>query len=126
MSEYTVYLAGPMRGYPRLNFDAFYEAECHINKHLPWNVLNPARMEAELGFSPSEDGTLDSSYPIGETFDRDVSAVKSAHGIVMLPGWDKSVGAQAEYWIAKWLQKDIYKYEHLVELLRGGTVVWNT
>ena len=107
-----------MRGYPRYNFDAFHAAEAFIRKHTDWDVQNPARQDEEEGFNPDENAEL-SIKQCEAFFDRDVLMIKRSDGIVMLPGWQKSIGAKAEYWIAKWLCKRVYQLytaEELIEL----------
>lgn len=120
MSPYTVYLAGPMRGLPKFNFPAFYEAERAITKNLRWRVFNPARADEDAGFDPT---TTDPSLKISpdiceEFFDRDVQMIKHSNGIIMLPGWEDSIGACAEFYIAKWLQKDIHFYNDMLHNLK--------
>ena len=39
MTTPHVYIAGPMRGYPYFNFDAFYAAEVEVGKHFGWDDI---------------------------------------------------------------------------------------
>ena len=39
---------------------------------------------------------------------RDIELIIQADGLCLLPGWDRSVGATAEYWLARWLIKRIF------------------
>ena len=107
-----IYIAGPMRGKPRFNFDAFFAAEDDLLVK-GWEVLNPARMDIEVGFNP------DTDTPEGEFLDaamrRDVEAILSADAIAMLPGWENSTGAKAEYHLAKWRHIPIYFYPGMKE-----------
>ena len=45
-STHTLYLAGPMRGYPRFNFDAFDKAR-HALRLRGYAVLCPAELDVE-------------------------------------------------------------------------------
>ena len=48
IKKQTIYVAGPMRGYEEFNYPAFYEAE-RILESIGWDVVNPAKMDAEVG-----------------------------------------------------------------------------
>lgn len=88
----TVYIAGPMRGYPRHNFDAFFDAEADLLGQ-GYRVLNPARLDIAAGFDPANDPT---EQELREMFDRDFDAISKSDGIVLLPGWENSEGVWAE------------------------------
>lgn len=103
----TIYIAGPMRGYPRFNFEAFHAAERYLEPNF--NVFNPARMDEEDGFDPDTD-VASANALMGKFFDRDIEAIKKSDAIVLLPWWEKSTGATAEMWIAKWLGKEVLLY----------------
>ena len=107
----TIYIAGPMRGYPRYNFDAFYEAEEALC--LEYHTINPARMDEAHGFNPDRDEVTPGM--MSEFFDRDIAAIKRADAIALLPGWIKSKGATAEAHIARWLGKEIYLYPAMIK-----------
>ena len=53
----TVYIAGPMRGYPRFNFDAFDAAQSHLES-LGYRVISPAALDREVGFNPDDEDAL--------------------------------------------------------------------
>ena len=94
MGEVT-YIAGPMRGLPNDNWEAFFDAEESLTS-LGYVCLNPARMDQEMGF-----------VPLNETIHRDLNAVLLSDSIHLLPGWNKSVGAIAEKAVAEWAGKRI-------------------
>lgn len=109
-----LYLAGPMRGYPKFNFPAFFAAaaklraeghevfspaEKDIQKHgnKLWENSKGSLVEAEKkGFSLREALGLDLAY-----------ICKHADGVALLPGWKKSKGARAEKATAEALGLDI-------------------
>lgn len=110
MSEKVTYLAGPMRGYPKFNFPAFFDAEEALQR-LKWTVANPARldMEAHPEISDPEKLPVNAMW---EYVERDVLALTNLARISgpdckvavhFLEGWHKSKGARAEHAIAEWL-----------------------
>jgi hypothetical protein len=100
-----VYIAGPMRNYPRYNFDAFYEAE-HVLSGLGHVAFNPARVDEKMGFNPDVDSVT--VEMVEEFVRRDVELLIGSDAIFLLQGWEQSHGAQAEFHIARWLGKRIY------------------
>lgn len=105
------YIAGPMRGYPMFNFPAFKLAT-KLWTLYDYDITSPADMdEAVDGLDPIADpegaAAKAGAIPMDEFVRRDVEVIMSldpAQGdcLIMLPGWRKSVGAQAEYRLAKW------------------------
>lgn len=82
-----VYLAGPMTGYPDLNFPAFHREAARLRaKGL--EVVNPA----EINLDPSA-GWVDCMRA-------DIRELVTCDGIVLMPGWEKSRGATLEHHIA--------------------------
>lgn len=78
-----LYLAGPMTGLPGLNFPAFHAA-AEALRARGYQVFNPA----ELGFGENDYRpalTACLAWICGE-----------AEALAVLPGWEKSKGAQAE------------------------------
>lgn len=78
-----VYIAGPMTGYPDLNFPAFHRA-ASILRAAGHTVLNPA----EINPNPGERWQT--------CMFRDLEALDTCDAILMLSGWEKSPGAQIE------------------------------
>jgi len=93
-----VYLAGPMRGHEKFNFPAFDSARDKLLLK-GWNVVSPADIDRAAGI-----GDVDDPKPFVY---RDLFAlllVASHKGsIAMLPGWERSTGACAEFFLARWL-----------------------
>lgn len=96
------YIAGPMRGYPRYNFAAFYAAEQEVHQ-LGFMPINPARIDEEKGFDPNTPEDSLTPSMMAEFIERDVEVIlKQADAIYMLQGWEGSTGARAEHALAKW------------------------
>lgn len=134
-----VYIAGPMRGIADFNFPAFFEAE-DLGRHLGFQVLNPARQDLEDAIAP-----LDPMIPLGSEMtryfaSRDLAmlcSLKAENGdaIALLPGWEKSRGAAAEFFAARWLGLrvlDARTFEpfseppNLADLRHGTSIYWWT
>ncbi|MEO8021093.1 DUF4406 domain-containing protein [Polaromonas sp.] len=77
------YIAGPMTGLPDLNFPAF-NATAATLRAAGHEVENPA----EINPDPTAEWT--------DCMFADLKALTGCDGIVMLPGWEKSPGAQIE------------------------------
>jgi len=104
----TVYIAGPMRGYPRFNFDAFDAAQSHLES-LGYRVISPAALDREVGFNPDDEDAL-STFDNEAAFERDVAAIRECAVVALLPGHGKSIGATAERCIGRWLRKGVVEY----------------
>jgi hypothetical protein len=109
----TVYICGAMRGIPQLNHPAFFEAEDTLKKR-GHKVINPARMDQELGLDP-HNSQMDDKF-IEDCARRDIDAVFECDELVLLPNWEKSKGAKAEIAVAQWLSKPIRLYPSMVKM----------
>lgn len=103
----TAYICGPMRDYPRFNFDAFDAAAADL-RGRGMVVISPADIDREIGFDPDEHD--ESFFEPLELIRRDVAAVLKSDCVVVLPGWDRSIGACAEAAIARWANKPVMEY----------------
>lgn len=84
----TVYIAGPMTGYPNYNYDSFHAAAAKW-RGSGWKVMNPAE---------SFGGNQKLTY---ERYMRNaIRLVLKSRAVALLPGWEKSKGAQMEVLIA--------------------------
>ncbi len=88
------YIAGPMTGYPDLNFPAFHREAAYFRK-LGKEVVNPA----EINTDPNA-GWIDCMRA-------DLRELVTCAEIVMLPGWERSKGATLEHHIAKALDMTV-------------------
>jgi nucleoside 2-deoxyribosyltransferase len=78
-----IYLAGPMSGYPELNFPAFH-AEAARLRGLGYEVVNPAEL------NPNSSDWL-------ECMRIDIRELVTCDGVAVMPGWRKSKGASLEH-----------------------------
>src|SRR5687767_2058872 len=95
-----VYLAGPMQGIKDFNFPLFDAVKFHLaengerlNVHY---IISPADLDRKEDFdNRSADGSID---PVERRhmLGRDMAALSTVDAIIMLPGWEKSGGAQLE------------------------------
>jgi Domain of unknown function (DUF5664)/Domain of unknown function (DUF4406) len=94
----SIYIAGPMTGYPEFNFPAFDAARDYLERD--WNVISPADMDRELGF----DAAVDEVTPefLRDAMRRDINAVMAVDAVYALAGWEQSKGASAEVALAEW------------------------
>jgi hypothetical protein len=109
------YLAGPMRGFPNLNFPAFHRAAA-VLKRMGWDVISPAQNDIDAG-EPWTDALRPDWANVDFPFTsadcrrmvkRDVDLLLSLSPengdcIFVLDGWNKSTGAHAEASVGKWL-----------------------
>jgi hypothetical protein len=86
-------LAGPMRGYPELNFPRFHQ-EAQLLRNMGHSVYNPA----EESFSSDREAMSMSLTSICEW----------AEAVVVLPRWYTSSGAKAEVALARALDLPVY------------------
>lgn len=93
----TLYIAGPMTGYPDLNFAAFDEAAEQL-RAAGYDVINPADEDRRLGIDNSDAAQkLMGEAEFNEAMKRDIPLVLSVDGVALLPGWRKSRGANIEH-----------------------------
>lgn len=89
-----LYIAGAMTGHPDLNFPAFH-AEAKKWRDLGHEVINPAEL------------CPDPAMSWHDCMRKDIAALVSCDGIVLLPGWRNSKGATLEHHIADRLGMDV-------------------
>lgn len=106
----TVYIAGPMRGYPQFNFPAFFEAERQL-KAQGYLVVNPAWEDLacfpELAVAPGfATGDIDNlgeagGFTLQDALRRDMRMLSDCTHIALLPGWSRSKGVALELQVAE-------------------------
>ena len=112
------YLAGPMRGIPKFNFPAFFEAAAYL-RDRGHKVFNPAARDIEKvgdDVCTSPTGNLKTAEKKGFNLREALAAdtrwiCLHADAIVLLPGWENSKGACAEKALGHALELEIIEYE---------------
>lgn len=115
------YIAGPMSGKPYFNRDLFNGA-AELLRNYGWNVFNPAEHdalqygEAMLTSNPTGDHQIAKKvfgFDLRMTLAIDLEWLcRHADAIVMLPDWQMSKGATAEYYTARALGLPVYQFDH--------------
>jgi hypothetical protein len=113
----TVYIAGPMRGYDKYNFPAFDVAAAKL-REKGFRVISPAEIDREDFENPEElpEHYLDRAF-LNRTAVRDITALTECDAIYLLRGWEKSVGANAELAVARWMNLDVIYEEPPTETI---------
>lgn len=96
----VVYLAGPMTGYPRFNFDAFDKAS-DVLRSAGYAVVSPADLSIAHGVDPDGDPSLVTEEDVQLLMRTDLQCVLSSDFLVALPGWEASRGARCELMVAR-------------------------
>ena len=102
----TYYLGGPMRGYPRFNFDAF-DLVTNTLRSEGYGVISPAEHDRLCWFDPDDPNALD-NFGLDAAMAWDLRSIERADGVVLLPGSVASEGAAAEERHARHLRKPVY------------------
>jgi nucleoside 2-deoxyribosyltransferase len=103
-----LYLSGPMRGYPKMNFPEFHDAAEHL-RHLGYEVISPAEIDEAEGAEPIH-GLADYVRRLPGFMERDLMLIDQCDGIATLDGWEKSTGARIECAHARSMGKEIKDY----------------
>lgn len=111
------YIAGPMRDLPNFNFAAFDQASAAWRALAPGNeAINPADHDREVhpgiegwvGFAEGDLHRLPSAFCRFEAMAWDIGQVVQADAIVLLPNWERSIGARQELSAAEATGKCVY------------------
>lgn len=99
-----VYLAGPMRGIPDLNFPAFHAAAKHLRSH-GHDVFSPAENDIEKGYV---------GKPVDEIkrdciMDDLTYIARHADAVALLPGYQASKGVAVEVALAIFLDLKLWQ-----------------
>ena len=113
-----VYLAGPMRGLPGWNFDAFDAAEQRW-RQAGHHVFSPATIARALGYTwgqtaPVEPGTPEGNCHLRHVLQSDISCLMHSDSIALLPGWENSRGATVEVAVAQFLGLPFFDAETML------------
>lgn len=121
MTARRVYIAGPMRGHPLLNFPAFDYAARLIRSagHIP---ISPAELDRLRGLDEHRYQTAEStevfnapSCELNHIIRIDLEHVLLADDVVVLPGAEQSSGATAERAVALWANKPVMTLDDWVQ-----------
>jgi hypothetical protein len=82
-----------MRGYKHFNFPAFDEAAACLRSH-GWTVVSPAEHDRADGFDETKESL--EGFDMRGALAWDLDQVVHADAVVLLPGWEDSVGVRAE------------------------------
>jgi len=97
----SIYIAGPMTGYPEHNFPAF-QAEAAFWRAVGWNVVSPAELDGDV---PHDELA---KLPWQDYLRRDLKFLVDCDAIALLSGWELSRGASLEFDVAQRLGFEIY------------------
>lgn len=126
-----LYLAGPMRGLPRYNFDAFAVAAAALRAH-GHDVYSPAENDSRIGWNPFKE-VDPTPQELARMFRWDLQRIvdKMQHdgvdGVALLAGWRQSEGAKLEALVAQRCGVPLYRfdleYEGLLRPLEAQNLV---
>ena len=111
------YVAGPMTGYPRFNFDAFDDMATSL-RSAGYVVISPADLSRGHGVDPDGPADQCSEEDYAMFMRTDIAALMQADFIVALPGWERSKGARAELHVARAI--GLQAFDHEMEPLDLG------
>lgn len=109
-----VYLAGPMTGLPRWNFDAFAAAAAEL-RAAGYDVTSPHEFDLDDGFDPDAPVEGFTQDDLHAAMRRDVQAVLGVDAVVLLPGWHDSTGARLEASVASAIGTPTYLLDRFLE-----------
>lgn len=120
-----------MRGLPYFNFDNFLDA-AFVLEQAGYTVVNPAQRDLDMGFDPfagnmtGHENLADLGFDLSEALAWDLDQVAKADGVALLPDWDDSNGARAEFYTAKALGKDAMTVQDWLETAKAKTLLDST
>jgi nucleoside 2-deoxyribosyltransferase len=100
MSLPTLYIAGPMTGYPEFNYPAFQQAMSDLVA-AGYEVLSPHNIDATEGVEP---GTQSWEWYMRKA----LGLLLRCDGVALLDGWEKSRGARLERQVANEVGMDTH------------------
>lgn len=97
----TIYIAGPMTGYPEFNYPKFKAVAAELRAG-GLDVRSPADDEPPNAYTTDQ--------PYGFYLRRSLRILLDCDEIVLLPGWQDSLGARIEHDIAQALGMTITEW----------------
>lgn len=123
-----IYCAAPMRGYPLANHPAIQDATARM-RALGHEVFSPADQDLSRGNDPADRGTdfcHDPAY-LRTALGEDLAWITGqADMVVVLPGWQRSKGAQAEVHAALAVGAPVQELAGFLDGSGEGAVTWAT
>jgi hypothetical protein len=110
--KFRWYLAGPMSGIEDYNFPLFHETARRL-RALGAEVVSPA----ELDTDPDTNKASSDPYPV--CLKKDLAALLTCDGIVLLENWENSNGACLEVRIAQMTQMVIITLENFLDYIKS-------
>ena len=99
-----LYIAGPMNGYEDYNHPMFNDVAAKL-RAADWEIINPAEFEPEL------DADLAWEVRLSIYLQEDIELLARCTGIMLLPGWADSTGANCELFVSQMLGLMSYVWE---------------
>lgn len=97
-----IYIAGPMGGIPELNFPAFRRA-AEVLAEQGYEPVSP--LDLDMNQDAVDNGGRDRHLFLREDF----RLLLDCDAIALLPGWEASVGANAELAVARMIGLAVYE-----------------
>ena len=120
------YVAGPMRGYTDFNFHAFDATRDYLLAR-GYAVISPADIDRAAEVNPNPYVAGSSHTYAMRDFWTLYFVAKYSGSIALLPKWYESVGASAEFFLARWLGLpvlnrvgDTYLGDPVADFVHGG------
>lgn len=115
-----VYLAGPMQGYENFNKKNFDKYE-EILKSSGYEVFNPSETDLSKSY---QSGEVEGQEFVNQCLNIDLNYIcKNAEAIALMPGWENSKGAKAEYFTALACNLKIIILEDALNGLEGESYI---
>ena len=124
------YLAGPMTGIPQFNIPAFDDAASRLRAD-GFDITSPAELDSaemrRLAMLSPDGAMCDvlSEGTWGDCLARDVKMIADELDvIILLPGWEKSRGANLEAFVGLMCGKKFFTYSTLSEKITETQPPW--
>ncbi len=113
-APHVAYLSGKMRGIPYWNRDAFIEAAREL-RSLGWTIHSPYENDLDRGLTPPADGheITDPNVTLASQLAWDFARIAESDAVIVLPGWETSMGVHWEMTVAYALGKSVLQYPEL-------------
>ncbi len=110
-----IYLAGPMRGLPNNNFEAFDEAEKRWQAE-GYTVFSPANLWRAIRYPTETAEDLEQRERTSLAMQHDLACIHTCDAIALLPGWEESRGTAVELALAQVLGLVIFNAVTMTEI----------